>query len=140
MKSSWKMNLSLSLAGMCLTAGLLGAAEVTGSFTLPHQTRWGTAVLPAGDYTLTLERTALNNEFIFVRRGNKTVAIAMARGVSSKGAAEASSIRIVENRVQSVHLAPVGLTYDYAIPKKQERELLARRSGAPGVSISIAAK
>jgi hypothetical protein len=139
MKSSWKMSLCLSLAGMCLTAGSLGAAEATGSFTLPHQTRWGRAVLPAGDYTFTLERIAVN-EFIFVNRGNKNVAIAMAQGVSRAGASEASSMLIVGNRVQSFRLATVGRTYHYAIPKKEQRELLARRPGAPGVSVSITAK
>jgi len=140
MKSSWKKNLSLSLAGICLTAGLRGAAEATGSFTLPHQTRWGQAVLPAGDYTFRLERTSLSDEFLLVNRGNKTVIIAMGQRVSSTSFAGGSSMLIVGNRVRFLHLAPVGLTYLYAIPKNEQREMRTRRSGAPGVSVSIAAK
>ncbi|HSU32546.1 MAG TPA: hypothetical protein VLJ11_15040 [Bryobacteraceae bacterium] len=140
MKSNRKMNLLLSLAGLFLGGGLLGAADVNGSFTLPLQTHWGSAVLPAGDYTFSLDH-AMQNGQIIVRRGNDGVAVVLAQGmdVTSYSASATSSMLIVGNRVRSLHLAPVGLTYTYSI-HPERKELLAGRSGVPGVSVLVKTK
>ncbi len=139
MKSSRKMKLLLGLAGMCLTAGLLGAAEVNGSFTLPLQAHWGLAVLPAGHYTFSLDHATVNGR-ILVRRGNEGVAVILAQALSPTDSSGASSMLIVGNRVSSLHLAPIGLTYKYAIPKDQRREMLTERFGVPGISVAITTK
>jgi hypothetical protein len=133
------MILFLGLAGMCLNAGFLGAADLTGSFTLPIQTHWGSAVLPAGHYTFTLDDATLNGH-IRVTQGTDPVATVMAQGMSTTGFSGASSMLIGGDRVRSLHLAPVGLTYEYAIPRKEKREILARRSGVPDVAVSVTAK
>ncbi len=138
MKSSRKMSLFLGLAGMCLTAGLLGAADFTGSFMLPFQTQWGSAVLPAGDYTFRLDHATLNGH-ILVRRGSEGVAIVMAQGIAEARSSGASSMLIVGNRVRFLHLARSGVTYSYQI-HPERREILARSSGVPGVIVSIATK
>ena len=52
----FKYPLAAALA-LCLFAGAANAqhfAASRGSFTLPFEVNWGTAVLPAGDYTFTL--------------------------------------------------------------------------------------
>jgi hypothetical protein len=48
-----RLALAVTLAG--LTAGAANAAApFSGEITLPHEVRWGAAVLPAGDYTLAM--------------------------------------------------------------------------------------
>ena len=139
MKSNRTMTLFLGLAAICLTAGSLGAADLIGSFTLPSQTYWGSAILPPGSYTFTLGH-ATPQGLILIRHGTKGVALIMTQSMSSTKLSEASSMQIVGSRVRSLHLGPIGLTYNYPIPKKQEVEMLARGSGVPSASVSVAAK
>jgi len=137
MKSSRKITVLLGLAGMCLTSGLLRAADFAGSFTLPSQTQWGSTVLPAGNYTFTLDHATLNGHVLV--SGKDRAAFVMAQGVTETGSSRASSMLIVGGRVRSLHLGPVGLTYSYQI-HPEEREILARSSAVPGLTISIATK
>jgi hypothetical protein len=41
-----------------LTAGAAQAQSYTARLTLPYEVRWGTATLPAGDYTLAMDTVA----------------------------------------------------------------------------------
>src|ERR1051326_106594 len=43
----------LALLTVCFGANRARAQALRGKFTLPVETRWGSAVLPAGDYNLT---------------------------------------------------------------------------------------
>jgi len=43
------------LLASCLFAGSANAQAVQGKFTLQHTVRWGQAVIPAGEYRLTLD-------------------------------------------------------------------------------------
>ena len=43
--------LLLAVLAAGLSASLASAQEYQGKFTLPFEARWGSAVLPAGDYT-----------------------------------------------------------------------------------------
>jgi hypothetical protein len=62
---------ALSLAVVTLlglTAVGANAETVTGgSFTLPVQAYWGNTLLPAGDYTLSLDRELSGIDMVFVR-------------------------------------------------------------------------
>src|SRR5690242_20972751 len=109
MKSNRKMTLLVGLAAICFAASSLKASDLVGSFTLPSETHWGTVVLPAGDYTFTLDRATLDGR-IRIARGNNRRAIVMAQGINLTSRFGGSSMLIVGNRVRSVHLAPVGLT------------------------------
>ncbi len=42
------------LLASCMFAGVANAQTVYGKFTLDHSARWGKAVLPAGEYSLTI--------------------------------------------------------------------------------------
>lgn len=133
-----KFGLLSGVVAMCLTAGSLSAADCTGSFTLPSQTQWGSAVLPAGDYTFILDHAAIDGR-ILLRQGTKGVAIVHAQGFSMTSASGASSMLIVEGRVRSLHLASLGLTYNY--PSHHDRgRILARASTVRGVAVAVAAK
>ncbi len=139
MKSNAKITLLVSLAAMCFTAGSLGAATLKGSFTLSGQTHWGLAVLPPGDYTFTLDRIAHGSPVISVSRGNKVVDIILSPVSSLTSTSGGSSMQIEGNRVRSLHLAPLGETYNYPSPKR-EKEVLVRGSSVAATVVSIAAK
>ncbi|MBV8809428.1 MAG: hypothetical protein JO033_12210 [Acidobacteriaceae bacterium] len=139
MQLNRKLNLLLSIAGMCLTAGLLGAAEIAGSFTLPVQTEWGRAVLPPGNYTFTLDRATLDGHML-IRRGNDGVALLMAQGMEETSTLGGSSLRIVAGKVRSLHLAPAGLTYSYGFSHEETRTLISGVPRSPGVSVAITTK
>ncbi len=138
MKSSRILVLFLGLAGVCLTAGPLGAGAVQGSFTLPSETQWGVAVLPAGEYTFTLDRSTLEGH-ILVRRGTEGVALVLAQGMFPTGSSGSSSMLIVGGRVRSLHLAPLGLTYNYQI-HPQRSETLTGISAVRTVTVSLVKK
>src|SRR5690242_14678444 len=104
MKSNYRINLILGLAAI-LSAGLLQGADCVGSFTLPHQTNWGMAVLPAGDYQFRLT-VASEYQSLRLSRGTSVVNMVMPLNGSSTGTSGASSISIVGNRVRGFHLAP----------------------------------
>jgi len=55
---SWKKFLFLSLTGLSLLPSTALAEDARGKFTLAREVRWGTAVLPAGDYSYSIEHHA----------------------------------------------------------------------------------
>jgi hypothetical protein len=136
MKSNHRINLILGLAAI-LSAGLLQGADCVGSFMLPHQTNWGTAVLPAGDYTFRFTGST-NYQLLRIRRGTQVVNMVMPLNGSSTGTSGGSSISIVGNRVRGFHLAPVGLTYSYGIPKNESQQILARLPHPTVVAVAVA--
>jgi hypothetical protein len=54
----WKELLFLSLTGLSLLSSTALAEDARGKFTLAREVRWGTAVLPAGDYCYSVEHHA----------------------------------------------------------------------------------
>ncbi|MGH9345155.1 MAG: hypothetical protein ACRD19_15520 [Terriglobia bacterium] len=134
MKSITKLALLAGIAGMCFAAEAFGPIAV-GGFTLPYQTSWGRAVLPAGHYTFILDRYgyATAQKTILLQQGTKMIAIVLAQVSEPASSSDSSSMGIVNQRVRSLHLAPVGLTY-YFPESKKRRELLAGDVRVPGVS------
>lgn len=137
MKSIRRVNLFLGLAAMCFAAGSLSAqTAVVGSFTLPSETHWGTAALPAGDYTFALGYFSTSGiKVITISRGKRAVAFVLAQAYSPASSSDRSLMMIREQRVRSLHLASAGATY-YFPAHKNDRELLAIRSSVrPGVAV-----
>jgi uncharacterized protein with beta-barrel porin domain len=122
---SWnkKMMLLAGVAALGFTTSSLRAADVAGSFTLPSETNWGVAALPAGDYTFTLDQATINGR-ITVYQGTKAVMMVQSQGISQTNTSGESSMKIVNGRVRYLRLAPAGLTYSYA-PHKKEAQLMA---------------
>ena len=53
-------HIALVVLTLCLSAAIGKAQNAyAGKFTLPFETHWGGAVLPAGDYTMTVSRLQL---------------------------------------------------------------------------------
>lgn len=137
MKSIARVGLLLGIAGV-FAASSLNASDFRGKFTLPQQAYWGGAVLPAGDYTLALDRTGAI-EKLEISRGTRTVALIIPQS-SEMNPSEDSSIRIVDHRVRSLHLAVTGVTYSFPA-HKNDREFLSSAAGMRGVvAVPIAMK
>ena len=55
---SWKKFLFITLTSLSLLPSTALAEDARGKFTLAREVRWGMAVLPAGDYSYTVEHHA----------------------------------------------------------------------------------
>ena len=55
---SWKKFLFLTLTGFSLLPSAAMAEDARGKFTLAREVRWGSAKLPAGDYSYSVEHHA----------------------------------------------------------------------------------
>jgi hypothetical protein len=111
-----------------LSAGLASAQDVHGKFALPFEARWGTAVLPPGDYTFGVSSTS-GTHIVAIRQGNRGVALVVS-GRDASGEISGPSALVAtrtdgEYRISALRLAEVGLTLEYTAPKV-ERPILAQ--------------
>ena len=101
----------LAVLGTALSAGVLRAEDYKGSFTLPFEVRWGTAVLPAGDYTFTMDTDKGSN--LATIRGDKVAAMIIANGTSNRQFSGRSSLVLARRGrtgvIRELHLAIPGL-------------------------------
>lgn len=106
--------LTTVLVAACLIAGTAKAqAGLQGKFTLPYETQWGQAVLPAGDYVLTFDdRTPT---ILIIRAKHGDIVAYEAATIRDDSNGEGSELLIGtrgERRiVRSLTLATVGETY-----------------------------
>ncbi|HEX7358851.1 MAG TPA: hypothetical protein VF283_00020 [Bryobacteraceae bacterium] len=138
MQSIRKTSMLLGIASIFVAAGSLGAAEVgpselAGSFTLPSQVYWQRAVLPAGTYAFTMDLVDAW-ERITITKGTKMIGFVVLQASGDGNTHDQSSLRIVNQQVRALHLAPIGKTYYFATGKKQ-REMLARNINRSGVAL-----
>jgi hypothetical protein len=122
--------LLLAVLAAGLSASLARAQEYEGKFTLPFEARWGTAVLPAGDYSF---RINTNNYscIALVSQGGRGVAFIMPDTAASRGEVAGSSALIAVRsagsyRIRAFRLAEAGVVLEY-MPPKAERQLLAQQ-------------
>ena len=102
---------------LCLSAGAGKAQNAyQGKFTLPFEARWQNAVLPAGDYTVSM-RSATVPYTMFVRGPCQSVII---QGISgnAKTISEHSALIVIKlgDRyvVRSLEAGQIGLDIDYS--------------------------
>jgi hypothetical protein len=115
--------IALVALALCFFAGLGKAQNAyQGTFTLPFEAHWGGAVLPAGDYTISM-RSATEPYLLFVRGEDKT-AIIMAYGTSTKAVSEGSHLTVVNTggnqAITELAAGQLGLTFSYATPKMKK--------------------
>lgn len=117
----------LLLLAVFASAGLLSAEDYSGKFTLPVETKWGTATLPPGDYTFKLNINV--HPFTAKVSGKDVEAYIFSTGLSEKNPGGESALIIVRRgrngTVRGLHLAKEGLVFTYAAPKG-ELPLLAQ--------------
>jgi len=113
-----------AVLAISLWAGLASAQLVSrGKFTLPYDVSWQSTVLPAGEYSFTMDSLARPVRIIV--RGMGKAAIIVAQGMSDS--AEKTSALTMEHRggkrvVRSLQFAPLGLVLNYqgpSIPKEE---------------------
>jgi hypothetical protein len=111
---------------LCLAASQ-GKAQGTykGQFTLPFEARWGLAVLPPGEYTISMDLDAANN-YLVVRGEGKT-ALIVGIVTDRKDISDHSQLTLVKTasgyRVQTLEAGEAGMTLTYSVPKsKRDRE------------------
>jgi hypothetical protein len=117
MKSIRKVSL---LKVLVLFVGALGASALpasaqntTGTFTLAHKVRWGTAVLPAGDYRFSVDTQAWPARVMVRELGGTTSADQKLAG----GSTLVIERKAGESVVRSLKLAPVGLALEFYLGK-----------------------
>jgi hypothetical protein len=140
--------IALLLLAASLSVGMASAqhdpAVYHGKFTLPIEALWGSTVLPAGDYTFTVQSTTLPS-FVTIRQESRGTAASMimAQGVAQRSSSDQSALIVIRSAgtgvVRSLRLAELGLEFQYATPKgvtlvAQRPELLQQ------IRVSVAGK
>jgi hypothetical protein len=135
-----KMLTILTLA-MCAFTAAANAQSVTGRFTLPYEVRWGTATLPAGEYTITMDslhsatlvQSASNSQSFFTRM--PTTDDSMERPTSLVITSFQG-----DRRVRSLNLPQYRRSLIYEPLTKAEREQLAKAGQIQSVPVFAAKK
>ncbi|MGH9351584.1 MAG: hypothetical protein ACRD2G_05410 [Terriglobia bacterium] len=118
---SFRMVRTLVLAGglLCLSVGMVRAQGFEGKFTLPEQVRWDQVVLPAGNYTFTMD--SVSAPFIITLCGQGQTVMVHATGGYDTTSSPRSELFIVrsgtEAAVRSLTLGDLSLIIHYQAPK-----------------------
>ena len=114
--------LALGLVTLGLWASVARAQTCEGTFTLPFEASWGTAVLPAGDYSFKLETPSTIPYSVEVR-GNGTGVLIRSTGISDRPVSGRSELVLVRRggkaRIRALHLTERGQTFHYFVPKDE---------------------
>jgi hypothetical protein len=114
---------------LATTALALGALTTSGNaqnayqgkFTLPFETHWGSATLPAGDYTFTL--SSASSPYTLYIQGQAGSAIIRASSADSKVISGHAQLNLVDianvQNVQTFEAPELGLTLIYATPTQK---------------------
>ena len=113
-----------------IVAGAVAAnAQATshGKFQLTSETRWGNAVLPAGEYSLTIDSMQQPVRMFIQATNGKTAAVALAR-ISADPAPGGNYLFITgqgaDREVRSINLPQLGTSLIYKPLSKRDRETL----------------
>lgn len=124
----WARHLKL-IAKVSVAALALGALTTNGNaqdaykgkFTLPFETHWGSATLPAGDYTFTMS-SASSSYTLFIR-GEKANAIIMATAADEQVVSGHAQLNLVDiadvQTVQTFDAPELGKTFVYWTPAQK---------------------
>jgi len=113
---------------VCMAALVLGAVATSGKaqsiyhgqFTLPVETRWGTATLPAGDYTFTV--SSASSQYRLYIHGQKTNAIihTLTAEHATSRHAQLNLVDIADvYSVETFDAPELGLTFTYWKPTQK---------------------
>ncbi len=125
MKSIRRFSLSqtliLAIAALGAFAVPAHAQSAGGRFTLVHAVRWGQAVLPAGVYAFTVQSMSWPGGVTIRQMNGPVVAIVLPSMVSQEVPGNGGSLDLQqrggESVVTALHLNPIGLALEFALPK-----------------------
>jgi hypothetical protein len=140
MKTIWNFALPklavATLLAIGLSTGVANAQIQTGKFSLPYEAHWGLAMLPAGNYTFTVEGIGRDAK-IHIFHGAETVAYMLNLGYENRPC-EKVVLTIVRtsagNYVRDLALPGIQQVLHYSAPKPEsgERQELARARASQG--------
>ncbi|MFB3923014.1 MAG: hypothetical protein ACE145_14920 [Terriglobia bacterium] len=117
----WLKVLLLAAFVACLAGGVASAQDFKGSFTLPFEARWGKAILPAGDYTFTVNLARA--PFLTTIRGENGTVMVMWQSADSRANLEQSELILVPRAgkytVRALNVAGFG-TYSYGVSRGKQ--------------------
>ena len=126
---------------VCMAALVLGAMATSGKaqsiyhgqFTLPVETRWGNATLPAGDYTFTVSSASSQYRlYIYGQKTNAIIHTLTAENATSRNA-QLNLVDIADvYSVETFDAPELGLTFTYWTPtQKHMSSKEARQKAVP---------
>ena len=123
---------TVAILAACALAGAANAQPATfsGKFTLPYEVHWGKTVLPAGDYSITMDR--LDSAAIVRSASGKAhfVSAFPTSGDSLKGGAFLYvTTNEGQHRVRYMNAPILGKVLIYEPISKTEREEIAKEGG-----------
>jgi hypothetical protein len=105
-----------AIVAMSFNSQRAAAQDLAGKFQLPYAAHWGLSTLAAGDYSFTVQRTAVGAT-VHVYRGAMSVAYLVNQGYDMRSS-EGLSLVVVRNRqgnfVRDLNLPEIGLVLHYA--------------------------
>jgi hypothetical protein len=125
---NWARHLKL-LTKVGVAALALGALATSGNaqyiyqgkFTLPFETHWGNATLPAGDYTFVMSPE--RSEYRLYIRGAQVNAIIQAASTDDRGVSAHAQLNLVDigdvQTVQTFDAPELGRTFVYFTPTQK---------------------
>jgi hypothetical protein len=120
-RSSLCKVLLLAIAAMSASAIPVHAQTTSGKFSLAHKVRWGSAVLPAGDYAFSVDVQEFPTRVTVRQLDGSAVAMFMPQSVADDDLVGASSLVLHDENGESVvstlRLKSVGLALKFASPK-----------------------
>jgi hypothetical protein len=129
------------LLATCAFAAAANAQSFYAKFTLPFDTHWGKNVLPAGNYTMSLN--SQTNVALVRSADGKTVGFTpIPIEASSKKGATALMVMVRGNEriVRSLNLPTHGVSLIYTPATSAEREILAKADQVQSVPVITAGK
>ena len=132
--------LGVAVLALCALATSGNAQTVyQGKFTLPFETHWGGATLPAGDYTFSLPSASY--PYMLYIKGQGGTAIIMAAAVDEKVVSDHAQLTLVDiadvQNVETFEAPELGLTFSYDTPKqkhmgrKEAHQKMAPQTASP---------
>jgi hypothetical protein len=129
------------LLATCAFAGLANAQTLAVKFTLPFEVQWGRNVLPAGEYSISMDSIA-NVALVRSANGNTVgfTPIPITATSHSGNTALFVMVRGNEHLVRSLNLPARGISLIYPPTTSAQREMLANADRVKSVPVITAGK
>jgi hypothetical protein len=137
--------IAAALVATCLFAGAANAGPLfKGKVTLPSEVHWGKAVLPAGEYWLTLTSPSLPGIVTIQAANGSQTAFVMPVEIYRSEAKGTNALIMArrgnQSAVRALRLAEVGLTLRYEPQGAQNRKAIQEAEAIQEVPVLAARK
>ncbi|HEV2423471.1 MAG TPA: hypothetical protein VGZ29_01445 [Terriglobia bacterium] len=135
--------LAFAALAILFSAGALRAEHWAGTFSLPSDTRWGAAVLPAGDYSFVYNSTPCSScaPTVTLRQGARAVAMVTPGYLVPNSSSDKNQLLVVGSGDQAtihiLYLADLGVEIHFFVPEEFEvyTRLITRADKPPAIEL-----